>query len=100
METLFNSFIDLQKSFQKVMPLAAIWLKSSVVLAHGDIERITPRIEKGDRIRVDDGWIIDIEKDKPATHEVIECRGNIGNTILEMDIKNLETGELSTLKLK
>lgn len=96
METLFNSFIDLQKSFQKVMPLAAIWVTSPVITSKGR----TARIEAGDQIRVIDGWIVDIQDGNPATHEVIECRGNIGNSILEMDIKNLETGELSILKLK
>lgn len=96
MGTIFNSFIDLQKSFQKVMPLSAIWLISPVITSNGR----TARIEEGDKIRVEDGWIVDIKDDKPSTHEVAECRGNIGNSILEMNIKDLQTGELSTLKLK
>jgi hypothetical protein len=96
METIFDSFIDLQKSFQKVMPLAAIWLVAPVITSKGR----TARIEEQDKIRVEGGWIVDIKDGNPSTHEVIECRGNIGNTILEMDIKDLKTGELSTLKLK
>lgn len=97
METIFNSFIDLQKSFQKVMPLAAIWLDKYVRI---ETKNRTARIQTGDKIRVEDGRIVDIQDSKPSTHEVAECRGNIGNSILEMDIKDLQTGELSTLKLK
>lgn len=99
MGTIFNSFIDLGKSFQKVMPLAAIWLTSPVITSKGR----TARIEAGDKIRVFSSFsamICDITENWPATHEVIECRGNIGNSILEMDIKDLHTGEVSTLKLK
>jgi hypothetical protein len=96
METIFDSFIDLQKSFQKVMPLAAIWLISPVITSKGR----TARIEGEDKIRVVDGWIVNIQDGNPATHESFFLSGNIGNTILEMDIKDLKTGELSTLKLK
>lgn len=99
METIFNSFIDLQKSFQKVMPLAAIWLNKPVLV----VGRQTARIEAGDRLRIENDAIVDINTYLPykeATHEVLGCYGNISNTVLYFDLKNLETNELFTLKIK
>lgn len=96
MESIFNSFVDLAKSFNKVYPLAAIWLNNPVKTA---TER-TARITKDHLIRVRERWIEDVTNDNPATHRVIECRGTIGDSVLFFELENLETKELSTLNVK
>lgn len=94
---LFDSLIDLNKSFQKIMPLAAIWLSKPVWLER----RKSGRIEAGDRLRIENNAIADVLlPDKQATHEVLGCYGNISNTVLYFDLKDLETNELFTLKIK
>lgn len=99
--TLFESLIDLNKSFQKIMPLAAIWLSKPVAISDKDkCHRITARITVGDKIRLDKGWIENISNENTATHEVLGCYGNISNTVLYFDLKDLETNELFTLKIK
>lgn len=97
--TLFDSLIDLNESFQKTMPLAAIWFDHPISIAG----RRTARIEAGDRLRIENDAIVDINTYLPykqATHEVLGCYGNISNTVLYFDLKNLETNELFTLKIK
>ena len=93
---ILNNFIDLQQSYNKIMPLAAIWLNAPVQTS---TER-TARIKEGDLIRVEKEWIVDVTPDKKPTHKVILCKGNIASTSLDMDIQDLKTNEISTLKLK
>jgi hypothetical protein len=97
MNSIFDSLIDLDKSLKQTMPLAAIWLNKPVQLN----DKRTVRIEAGDRLRVEKNAISDVcLPEKPATHEVLGCYGNIANTVLYFDLKNLETNELLTLKIK
>lgn len=96
MESVFNSFIDLEKSFNKVYDLSAIWLNAPVQTA----TEKTCRIKAGHLIRVHEGWIENVTPELPATHKVIECKGTIGDSILLFELENLETKELLTLKVK
>lgn len=95
---VFEFAIDLNKSFQKIQPIAAIWLSKPVWL----VGKRTARIEKNDKIRVEYRGItdIDITNDKPATHTVLECYGNISNSVLYFELENMRTKELSTLNIK
>lgn len=96
MENVFESFIDLAKSFNKVYPLAAIWLNKPVKTTTDK----TCRITKGHEIRVYERWIEDVTDTLPATHKVIECMGTIGDSILRLELENIETKQLSTLNIK
>lgn len=97
MESLFESLVDLNNSFNKVHPLAAIWLNKPVWLE----DRRTVRIEAGDRLRIEDGSIVDASiPDKPATHKVTACFGNIANTVLYFELVDLKTAETITLNIK
>lgn len=97
MESLFESLIDLNKSLNKVNPLAAIWLSKPVWLER----KKSVRIESGDRLRIENNSIVDVViPDKPATHEVIGCYGNISDTILYFELKDLKTSETITLNIK
>lgn len=96
MESVFNSFVDLAKSFNKVYPLAAIWLEKPVSTA----TEFTARLRKGHLIRIENGLIVNVTDTLPHTHEIIECRGTIGDTLLMFELENLETKELSTLNVK
>lgn len=96
MEGIFNSFIDLAKSFNKIYPLAAIWLNTPVQTATDKTCRIIP----GHLIRVHERWIENVTPELPATHKVIECKGSIGDSALLFELENLETKELLTLKVK
>lgn len=95
-QTILKSLPDLGNSFNKIMPLQAIWLHKPVRTSNGT----TVRIEAGNKIRVENNWIVDISPDQPATHEVIKCMGNIANTVLEFELMDLENNELTTLKVK
>lgn len=95
-KTIFGSLPDLANSFNKIMTLQAIYLIKPVRTSNGT----TVRIEAGNKIRVKDNWIIDISPDAPATHEVLQCKGNITSTVLEFELQDLETKEISTLKVK
>lgn len=95
MSNIFDSLVDYQKSLNRIMPLAAIWLSRAIKTDKG----ATVRIEKGDKVRVNDGMLCDISEDYPCSHEVIGCYGNISNTILYFELKDLTTNELLTLNV-
>lgn len=96
-ESIFDSFADLGKSFSKIMPLAAIWMTDKPIQMEG---KRSVRIEKGDRLRIENSSIVDVIEDLPATHKVIGCYGNIANSILFFELENLETKETLKLNIK
>lgn len=97
MESLFESLVDLNNSFNKVHPLAAIWLSSPVWLE----DKRTVRIEAGNRLRIEDNRIVNASiPDKPATHIVTGCFGNISDTVLYFELVDLKTAETTTLSVK
>lgn len=96
MESIFNSFVDLAKSFNKVYPLEAIWFTKPIQTA---TER-TVRIKKDHLLRIEDKEIVNVTIECPATHKVIECKGTIGDSVLILELVNRETNELLTLNVK
>ena len=93
---LLAGLIITNNSFSKVMPLAAIWLNKPVQTGG----KRTVRIEQGEMLRVKGNTIVDISEDAPATHKVIECYGNVANTILYFELEDLHTKELLKLNVK
>lgn len=82
-------------SFNKIMPLAAIWVTNPVpVTANGRQCRIT----EGTQLKVVDSKIVDLLPNEKPTHIVTSCMGNISNTILIMGVMDLKTQELSQIK--
>jgi len=97
METkLFDAIFDFNKHLTKIMPLSAIWLDNPIQMG----DRKTARITAGDMIRIKGDKIENKNTASNATHEVLGCYGNIANTILYFDLKDLQTNELFTLKIK
>lgn len=78
------------------MPLAAIWLYKPVQTGN----KRTVRIEEGDTLRIENNGIMDISEDAPATHKVIQCHGNISNTVLYFELEDLITKEFLILNVK
>jgi len=72
--------------------LAAIWLEKPVKTSEGKKVRICPDC----LVWVKDGSLVDGEGE--PTHKVIECRGTLVS-LFEMDLQNLITNELITIKL-
>lgn len=83
---VFNSILEIH---EKEMTLCAIWLNKAIQTS----KRITCRISEGDLVRVDEGILKDVSADYPANYKIIECRGNISNTVLYAILENLETKE-------
>jgi len=98
MESIFDTAINLSNSLYKIIPLAAIWMTDNGTI-QTETEK-TCRITKGHKVRVLKGQIVNVTTDHPATHKIIECYGNISNTILYFEIENLKNGEQSKLNVK
>jgi hypothetical protein len=71
----------------KLMQLAAIWLDSKVIVetAEGELKS-TLRIEKGQHIRVVSGTILDVRPDAPANYSILDCKGDVFSTQLELEL--------------
>lgn len=95
-ETIFDNFVDLAKSFNKVYPMAAIWFEKPVITSTGS----KVRIAKNDCLRIGNGKICPVSESLPATHIVLECKGTIGDHILLLELQDLNTTELLTLNIK
>ena len=94
--SILDSFIDLQESYNRVNPLHAIWLETQIITQEGKKRRI----EAGDKVRVANGQLKDVSRDLKATHTILVCKGNISNSILQMDLQDLENGQIITINLK
>ena len=97
MESIFDTIIDLNKSLNNVHSLPAIWITDKPIQT--ETER-TVKIVKGHRIRLFNEKICDVSGSRPATHEVIECKGNISNTILYFELRDLISNENKILNVK
>lgn len=93
-----NNFEDLFKSISRLyteqQELAAIWLERAVVTGEGR----TPRIAPEATVRIQDGGIVDVSPEAPATHKVIACFGTL-NSQFELTLVNLETAQPLQIKL-
>jgi hypothetical protein len=64
----------------KDLPIFEKWLYKRLETATGP----TNRLSAGLLIRVEDGVIVDVEKDKPATHRIIGFHRNIHDVDIEI----------------
>lgn len=81
--------------FNKVMPLAAIWMNTSVALGDG---RVTRRITSGDMIRIQDDELVNCLPGQVATHEIRECRGKLSSDF-SIECLNRLTEKIETFNL-
>lgn len=96
MINIFDCAIDLNKSLTKVMPLAAIWFDKPI---QTESEK-TARIVAGHKVFVKNGRIGNVSESNPANFEVVGCFGNVSDTILYFELKDLKTLETITLNIK
>jgi hypothetical protein len=94
-DPVFEAIANLSRLATDLMPLNAIWLEKPLQMEGKRSIRIT----KGDLVRVKWNELIDCTKATLPTHEIIECRGNLYNTMFEVDLRDLKTNEPLTIKL-
>lgn len=96
MQTIFDTAIDLQHSLYKVHPIAAIWFDKPIQTATEKTARIAP----GHLVRVEKDEIVSVKPGLRANYKVIECFGNISNSVLYFHLEHLTNGDLLTLNIK
>lgn len=98
-DPVLEAIEDVARLSTDLIPLAAIWLEKPLQMEG----KRSIRIAEGDKVRVEwaiYSWIVvDVMPAKPATHVITACRGTVYSTLLEVDVKDLKTGELLTIKL-
>lgn len=96
MQTIFDTAIDFQKSFTKINKIAAIWFDKPIQTATEKTARIAP----GHLVRVEKDEIVSVKPGLRANYKVIECFGNISNSVLYFHLENIHNGDLLTLNIK
>lgn len=76
--------------------MEAIWLNRKLLLPNGERHI---RITEGMSVQIENNELVDA-KSGIATHKIIGCYGTIDSSILFINVMDLQTLELSTLKLK
>lgn len=98
-DPVFGAIADLSRLATDLVVMESIGLEKPLRMEG----KCSTRLKKGDKVRVAcmDTYPIldDIYEHLAATHEITECRGNLYNTIFEVDLRDLKTGELLTIKL-
>lgn len=99
-ESVLDAIAGIARLSTELMPLAAIWLERSLLMEG----KRSIRIAAGDKVRIQGyvsfpPYLADVYTDRPATHVITECRGTLYSTLLEIDVKDLKTGEILTIKL-
>lgn len=99
-EFILDAISGVSRLSTEQMELAAIWLEKPLQMA----SKRSIRIAKGDEVHVmypelAMAWLADVTDRNPATHVITLCRGTIYSTLLEVDVKDLKTGEILTIKL-
>ena len=74
-------------NMSKLMPLAAIWLNDKVTVETETGELLhTLRITKGMHVYVNHGTILDCSEERRANYTILECKGDIYSTQLEVEL--------------
>jgi hypothetical protein len=96
MTDILNSLIGshIHNFLHSKQPLAAIWIDKPI---QTEPER-TRRLCKGQRIRVINGEITDVDKDHPATHVIVDCFGTHCSDF-EIEIEDLINHKKSKLSV-
>ena len=84
MDNFFNDLLNNINPMNKLMPLAAIWLDSPIVveLESGELKSKV-RLEKGMHIRVLYGTLLDCSEENKANYTIESLHGDIYSTQLE-----------------
>ena len=81
-------------NMSKLSPLAAIWLDSKVTVETEEGELLnTLRITKGMHVYVNHGTILDCSEERKANYTILECRGDIYSTQLEIELSGNDGSE-------
>jgi hypothetical protein len=99
-EEILEAIAGVSRLSTEQMELAAIWLEKPLQMASKRSIRIAP----GDEVRVRRDYLagpclVDCTEILQPTHVITFCRGTIYSTLLEVDVKDLKTGEILTIKL-
>lgn len=97
-ESILQAIEGVSQLSTEQMELAAIWLDKPLQMEGKRSIKIAP----GDRARVFAGQLINCHESDPdlqATHIVTHCRGTIYSTLLEVEVRDMKTNEVLTIKL-
>lgn len=95
-ESVLDAIVGITRLSTELMPLDAIWLEKPLQMAN----KRSIRIAAGDEVYVARlGILVDCDWIHSASHVITECRGTTYSTLLEIDVKDLKTGEILTIKL-
>jgi hypothetical protein len=105
-DPIFKAISALSRLATELMPLPAIWLdkplqmegKRSIRIAAGDCIRVDATNNYNDPT-FNRALLIDCGEHYGPTHEITALRGNLYNTMFEVDLKDLKTGDLITITL-
>lgn len=99
MNNIFEAIADIARLTTDLIELESIGLDASLRTARGR----TWRLIKGDMVRVaytgPRPYLVDVIDDLPATHLVLQCKGTIYSTDLQVVCEDLDTEEIVTVKL-
>ncbi len=88
-------FYNLNEVLYKIVDLNSIDLGKMVNVYGG---QRTCFLEAGMEIKIENGEIVDCNGS--PTHYIERCKGNLSNTVLELELLNHEAGEIEIYKLK
>ncbi len=89
LDVFFKGIVDTQT---KLYPLKSLHIPSRILTKQGKVGFLY----EGDELAVQDGQLIDSET---STHVITSMRGTISNTIFEITVMDLNTRELSIVKM-
>jgi hypothetical protein len=94
---IFDAIADIAAMPTKLYSLTAIHFVPKFRYSLG----WTQTVRKGMMIRIAEDAIVDVDYDnnKPPTHVISECRGTLYDTNFEIEVEDLQTWEVTTIKL-
>lgn len=99
-ETLANSIKATTKLMKKLIKLNAIWIDGGIRVYNQFSTpqvRLTHRIAKGDILSIEGDKLNDYNTGD--NYEILECFGTINSAVLQVEVKNVETGEIKTITI-
>ncbi len=70
-----------------LIELSAIWMNKAIIVEEEDGTIIpTIRLRKGQHIRCEKGGITNVTEQSPANATIVNCRGDLFDTILLLDV--------------
>jgi len=96
--TMFDVLSQAMQSYTKMVGMAAIWLNKPIYINRDNQIVKASRICAGNLLSIEDGVIVDYKEHSYPHYKVVKCTGTIDNSRLEMEVQNLDTEELTTIK--